>query len=771
MLSLIIILGAVLQWVQKKVNTPEADIRPSLETVVGLCEVTKEELERLNAASNEINKLEAELDEARALFRQTLTESTQKLNLLSKKMGKSVQKARPYYDAKKMAKQAQIEAQKAAVEYQRANGIHRAARETISLAEQRLFSDADEKRQFDSAWQEMLNHATMKVMEAEQMRSKSEHDHQQKAEAYTTANQKLQQLEKSLKKVITKTKPYFDVKNSFELQLLQQKQNVEDLQKAVSASKVKYREALKNLESISDEIHRNRQLLKEPRSAGVGAEAERDDLPEINLDDVDSCSQFSDLDDGNSLDTDSTTDDASMVAQTDTASLARRERGGSFTSHSSENFSLSSQDVAEKTSEGGLVTEGTATCTTGSVQAVEGVSVTEGTDSFMVLESVQVVEETATRTVPESVQAVEGGSVTEGTAAAVSKQSVEGRLTEKVTAVDGNEAEGGATVAGIATCREEEQNRMQEIQTQTESTEENTSQNDDISEIEADKPDKEDIDVHVEQEVLNDAKKASEDVTVEGPMPHHTAEFTPIAAPGNIITEESVEQLQDTPREVVEVESETSQNVKDRRNTQDVAEECNTAVPDEVKVTECREEVIENKVEQNSVKVEYSEDSAQESEEPTIFKDAAEKETVEAREESQTAGEVTGRKDDAKREESTEVSSLESQERPVTDTTVNVVLNTSVEETLSEIRQTDKPSSVENIEDGGHQVKNSQGVVDEGQRSEVTEDRRKESSEIQGQGDSLENVTKEEKHNLSSQAKLMEEMTAEEIDELEDTYL
>ncbi|XP_066301693.1 uncharacterized abhydrolase domain-containing protein DDB_G0269086-like isoform X2 [Branchiostoma lanceolatum] len=765
MLSFIIILGAVLQWVQKKVNTPEVDIRPSLETVVALCEVTKEELERLNAASNEINKLEAELDEARALFRQTLTESTQKLNLLSKKMGKSVQKARPYYDAKKMAKQAQIEAQKAAVEYQRANGIHRAARETISLAEQRLFSDADEKRQFDSAWQEMLNHATMKVMEAEQMRSKSEHDHQQKAEAYTTANQKLQQLEKSLKKVITKTKPYFDVKNSFELQLLQQKQNVEDLQKAVSASKVKYREALKNLESISDEIHRNRQLLKEPRSAGVGAEAERDDLPEINLDDVDSCSQFSDLDDGNSLDTDSTTDDASMVAQTDTASLARRERGGSFTSHSSENFSLSSQDVTEKTSERGLVTEETATCTTGSVQAVEGGSVTDGTATRTVSESVQAVEGgsvtdgTATHTVSESVQVVGGGS--EGTAAAVSKQSVEGGLTEKVTAVDENETEGGATVAGMATCREEEPNRMEEIQ--TESTEENTSQNYDISEIDADKPDKEDIDVHVEQEVLNDAKKASEDVADEGDMSHHTAEFTPIAAPGNVITEESVEQEKDTSREVVEVESETSQNVRDRKNTQDVSEECNTAVPDEVKVTECREEVIENKVEQDSVKVEYSEDSALENQEPTVVV-----------EESQTAGEVTGRKDDAKREESTEVNSLDSQEPPVTDTTVEVVLNTSVEETPSEIRQADKPSSVENIEGGDHRVEKSQGVVEERQGSEVTEERqntREESSEIQGQGDSLKNATKEEKQNLSSQAKSAEELTAEEIDELEDTYL
>lgn len=40
----------------------------------------------------------------------------------------------------------------------------RAAKETISLAEQRLLED--DKRQFDSAWQEMLNHATQRVIQA-----------------------------------------------------------------------------------------------------------------------------------------------------------------------------------------------------------------------------------------------------------------------------------------------------------------------------------------------------------------------------------------------------------------------------------------------------------------------------------------------------------------------------------------------------------------------------------------------------------------------------
>lgn len=49
------------------------------------------------------------------------------------------------------------------------SAIHQAARETIALAEERFANLKEKERQdgkerkFDAAWQEMLNHATMKV--------------------------------------------------------------------------------------------------------------------------------------------------------------------------------------------------------------------------------------------------------------------------------------------------------------------------------------------------------------------------------------------------------------------------------------------------------------------------------------------------------------------------------------------------------------------------------------------------------------------------------
>jgi len=63
------------------------------------------------------------------------------------------------------------------------SGIHVAAKETIALAEERFLSNSSDW-QFDNAWQEMLNHATMKVMEAERQKTESEAVHLMKAASF-----------------------------------------------------------------------------------------------------------------------------------------------------------------------------------------------------------------------------------------------------------------------------------------------------------------------------------------------------------------------------------------------------------------------------------------------------------------------------------------------------------------------------------------------------------------------------------------------------------
>uniref|UniRef100_A0AAV2K4Z5 SH3 domain-binding protein 5 n=1 Tax=Knipowitschia caucasica TaxID=637954 RepID=A0AAV2K4Z5_KNICA len=65
----------------------------------------QEELEHLNQASDEINKLELQLDDARSSYRRILTDSARKLNAQGSALGACIEKARPYYEARRLAKE------------------------------------------------------------------------------------------------------------------------------------------------------------------------------------------------------------------------------------------------------------------------------------------------------------------------------------------------------------------------------------------------------------------------------------------------------------------------------------------------------------------------------------------------------------------------------------------------------------------------------------------------------------------------------------------
>ncbi|XP_062254762.1 SH3 domain-binding protein 5b [Platichthys flesus] len=231
------------------------------------------ELEKLNQSTDDINRCETELEDSRQKFRSVLVEATVKLDELVKKIGKAVEESKPYWEARRLARQAQLEAQKTTQDFQRATEVLRAAKETISLAEQRLLEE--DNRQFDSAWQEMLNHATQRVMEAELTKTRSEQLHKETAEKYTSAIGRMKQLEKKLKRTINKSKPYFEMKAKYYLQLENLKKNVDERQAKLSQAKGEYKAALRNLEKISDEIHeRRRSCAMGPRGRGVGAEGD-----------------------------------------------------------------------------------------------------------------------------------------------------------------------------------------------------------------------------------------------------------------------------------------------------------------------------------------------------------------------------------------------------------------------------------------------------------------------------------------------------------------
>lgn len=234
------------------------------------------ELDRLNHASTEINRLENELDEARSKYRSIITETSAKMEAVSRDIKKSIHRAREYYRLKEEAKSAQGEALKAARQFQSATGVYKAAKETVALAECRLIEETDTPTaQLSSAWQEMLSHAISKVNEAEREKSKGEQEHKRRAQRYAELEGRIQFLEQKYGRSIKKAKTYFDLKTELDIKLMQQKHNVTDLQAAIKANKMKYSESFKTLEAISDEIHisRNNKLWSMfPRLPGVGSD-------------------------------------------------------------------------------------------------------------------------------------------------------------------------------------------------------------------------------------------------------------------------------------------------------------------------------------------------------------------------------------------------------------------------------------------------------------------------------------------------------------------
>jgi len=247
------------------------------------------ELEKLNCCTDEINRLEIQLDDANTGFRFLLSVSTNQLKALSRRLGSCIEKARPYYEAFDQMTKAQAECQKAAVQFHRSADILAAAQETISLAEEK-FLDNSGDWQFDNAWQEMLNHATIKVMDAEKQRSASEKEHLLKSATFTDIESKVKSLEKKLGRQIKKSKSYFEQKSNFNKALHSEKKRVEALQVRIAQSKAQYAQSLKNLEEISESIHTRRKLyqLKVDNISGIGSLEY--DLNNIHLGDSDSIS-------------------------------------------------------------------------------------------------------------------------------------------------------------------------------------------------------------------------------------------------------------------------------------------------------------------------------------------------------------------------------------------------------------------------------------------------------------------------------------------------
>ncbi|EAT39156.1 AAEL009014-PA, partial [Aedes aegypti] len=212
------------------------------------------ELEKLNEATDSINKYEVELGEAKNEFRELLRESAEKIKAVAKKLGNSIETAKPYYEARLYASQLAKETQQSALNYDKAKSVHAAAKEMVFLAEQGL----GEKSTLDTACQEMLTHATTRVNESQNECTEMRNVLRISELKLEVANNRVAKLHSQLKGAIRASRPYYELRANYNALLLEQKQKVVDLEAKVSEAKMSYNEALTRLEKISEEIHQQR---------------------------------------------------------------------------------------------------------------------------------------------------------------------------------------------------------------------------------------------------------------------------------------------------------------------------------------------------------------------------------------------------------------------------------------------------------------------------------------------------------------------------------
>lgn len=152
-------------------------------------------------SANFVNKLFRISQKARSDFNKLLSDSTQKIEILSKKLSSSIEKARPYYEARDNAQELHLKAQEETLKYEQLAEEQKKTKAVVAEAEQQLTSTDG-----DSKWQEILTTTADKVNKSELEKLALERQHEMTSRAYNLTEQRLSKLHKQLKRSIVKSR-------------------------------------------------------------------------------------------------------------------------------------------------------------------------------------------------------------------------------------------------------------------------------------------------------------------------------------------------------------------------------------------------------------------------------------------------------------------------------------------------------------------------------------------------------------------------------------
>ncbi|CAF4510773.1 unnamed protein product [Rotaria sp. Silwood1] len=254
-------------------NLADTEIESTIESSVtseddeGLDPRVQFELERLNHANEAINHLELQFDEARKHLKEFWSTAEEELFQLEKSIGSAVNKARSYYDARIQLRHKKEILTKAKHRFERAQALYVAAKE-LAVASADYIDEAEKANQNPEKWSETYGHALSKASAAEEEKYEADLDQQKAEQAYFEVEKLVERLQKTYRRAINKSQPYYEKKAEYHKELDFQKRKVDGLENCVNEAKSQYQESLRNLEKISNEIHAQRNHGKLPCEPG-----------------------------------------------------------------------------------------------------------------------------------------------------------------------------------------------------------------------------------------------------------------------------------------------------------------------------------------------------------------------------------------------------------------------------------------------------------------------------------------------------------------------
>lgn len=220
-----------------------------------LMQKIEDELEDLNRAAEEVNKFEVLLEEVKENYQRALQSAIYTKNSIKKRLGSCVEKARPYYEAKKEEQNILDDKEESARLLVRAKSLLDKVRKEVDQIEGEVLVDS---RGFSPERLVRLNEATIKLDESTEEMIKCEEKVRSLEKKHHEIKQNLSRLHHHQKNNIKRATEYFECCAELDCTLQCWKTKTEVVQINICEAKEKYKTAMKNLEEISNSVHQTR---------------------------------------------------------------------------------------------------------------------------------------------------------------------------------------------------------------------------------------------------------------------------------------------------------------------------------------------------------------------------------------------------------------------------------------------------------------------------------------------------------------------------------